>query len=89
MLLTPHYPWYYLALVPFLTFYTTSWTLWVVTVGGFQTYQFGLSAMIPGYDDRQILFHGLVLLAIARDLWLVRPQGTPDLKRDTLGNLLN
>lgn len=83
VLLTPHYPWYYLALVPFLAFFPNYWTLWLLTVGGFQTYQYGPTVQIPSYDDRQIVFHIVVLLAIARDVWAARAQRLPDLKRES------
>ena len=72
ILLTPHYPWYYLALVPFLTVYPTSATLWLLTVGGVQTYQ-NYSANVPDYDTRQIVFHSLVLVATARDTHVFKP----------------
>jgi alpha-1,6-mannosyltransferase len=68
VLLTPHYPWYYLALVPFLTVYPASATLWLLTVGGLQTYQTVEGNYLAPYDTRQIIFHSLVLAAIAWDL---------------------
>lgn len=68
VLLTPHYPWYYLALVPFLTVFPASATLWLLTVGGLQTYQTVEGNYLAPYDTRQIIFHSLVLAAIAWDL---------------------
>lgn len=67
VLLTPHYPWYYLALVPFLTVYPTSATLWLLTIGGVQTYEKVQGTFLAPYDTRQIIFHSLVLVAIAWD----------------------
>jgi hypothetical protein len=67
ILLTPHYPWYYLALVPFLCVYPRSATLWLLTVGGLQTYNIGPPEMLPAFDERQILFHTLVLVAVVAD----------------------
>jgi hypothetical protein len=72
VLLTPHYPWYYLALVPFLAVYPTSWTLWLLTVGGLQTYQAVPGEWLPDYLARQTVFHLLVLVAIGRDALQVR-----------------
>ena len=69
VMLTPHYPWYYLALVPFLPVFPASWTLWLLTVGGLQTYQAIPGEIMPDYIDRQVVFHSIVLAAIARDAW--------------------
>lgn len=78
VLLTPHYPWYYLALVPLIAIYPASWTLWLLTVGGMQTYQAVPGEVMPDFVDRQVVFHGLVLLAIARDLAVAhRPGRSP------------
>lgn len=77
MLLTPHYPWYYLVLVPFLAFYRWSWTLWVLTVGGMQTYQAIPDDPLPDYFMRQYVFHTLALVALVHDVaWARR---NPDL----------
>ncbi len=79
VLLTPHYPWYYLALLPGLTVYPTSLTLWLLSIGGMQTYQIDIDAL-PHYDVRQITFHTLVLAAIAVDLgrvWLAKAPSKP------------
>jgi hypothetical protein len=74
VLLTPHYPWYYLVLVPLLAIHPRSWTLWLLTVGGMQTYQAVPSEIMPDYVDRQIVFHILVLATIARDLAVAPPR---------------
>jgi hypothetical protein len=67
ILLTPHYPWYYLALLPFLPVHPWSWTLWLLTVGGLQTYHAIPGDPLPDYFLRQAVFHGLVLIALVRD----------------------
>lgn len=67
VLLTPHYPWYYLALVPYLALHPWSWTLWLLTVGGLQTYQAIPGEWLPDYGDRQVVFHLAVLAALVRD----------------------
>ena len=59
----------YLALVPFLPVFPASWTLWLLTVGGLQTYQAIPGEIMPDYIDRQVVFHSIVLAAIARDAW--------------------
>ena len=68
VLLTPHYPWYYLAAVPFLALYPKSLTLWVITVGGLQMHDVIPNDVAPDYGHRQLVFHSTVLLAIVRDL---------------------
>lgn len=72
VLLTPHYPWYYLVLVPLLAFYPWSWTLWLLTVGGMQTYQVIPDDPLPDYFTRQYVFVFLVLIAMLRDVMRVR-----------------
>jgi hypothetical protein len=68
VLLTPHYPWYYLALIPFVAIYPWSWTLWVLTVAGVETYDEIPGDVLPDYVLRQVVFNALVLLALARDI---------------------
>ena len=74
-LFTPHYPWYYLVLLPLLAVYPASWTLWLLTVGGFQTYQAVPGENLPDFGDRQIVFHAAVLLAAGRDLHRITTTG--------------
>jgi alpha-1,6-mannosyltransferase len=67
ILLTPHYPWYYLAAVPFLAVYPRSATLWVLTVGCLQMHD-----PIPGdhlvdYGHRQVVYFSAVLVAAVWD----------------------
>jgi len=74
ILLTPHYPWYYLVLVPLLTLNPWSWSLWLLTVGSLQFYQALPGEIIPDFYDRQTMFHTLVLIAVARDLHVRGPR---------------
>ena len=80
VLLTPHYPWYYLALMPFLAIYPGSWTLWVLTVASVMSYDAIPNDPLPDYIHRQIAFNGLVLVAVFRDIvnrsHFVLPTGT-------------
>ncbi|MFM9847006.1 MAG: hypothetical protein ACKVP3_07590, partial [Hyphomicrobiaceae bacterium] len=72
VLLTPHYPWYYIALLPFVAIYPKSATLWLLTAGGLHTYQAITGDILPDFYLRQIVFHSLVLIAVAFDVWLWR-----------------
>ena len=72
LLLTPHYPWYYLCLVPFLAFYPWSLTLWLLTAGSMQMYQAIPDDPLPDYLARQYVFHTLALAAVARDFFRAR-----------------
>jgi alpha-1,6-mannosyltransferase len=71
VLLTPHYPWYYLVAVPFLAIYPHSATLWIMTVGALQMHDVIPNDVVPDYGHRQLSFHSLVLLAAAWD-WRAR-----------------
>lgn len=82
ILMTPHYPWYYLVLVPFLAFFPWSWTLWLLTVGGMQTYQAIPNDPLPDYFTRQYVFHTLALLALACDIAWARRNREPHSKGD-------
>jgi alpha-1,6-mannosyltransferase len=68
VLLTPHYPWYYLVAVPFLVIYPNSATLWVITVGALQMHDVIPNDAVPDFGRRQLVFHTIVLLAILWDL---------------------
>jgi alpha-1,6-mannosyltransferase len=68
ILLTPHYPWYYLAATPFLALYPRMLTLWVLSVGGLQMHDVIPGDVVPDYGHRQLAFHAAVLLAVAWDL---------------------
>ena len=75
ILLTPHYPWYYLAATPFLAFYPRLLTLWVLTVGGLQMHDVIIGDVVPDYGVRQMIFHSAVLIVIAWDLYRHRRAG--------------
>lgn len=68
VLLTPHYPWYYVVLTPFLALYPWSLTLWALTAGGLQIYQVFPGDDIPDYHVRQLMFQSIVLAAVFRDV---------------------
>lgn len=68
VLLTPHYPWYYLAAVPFLSFYPHSATLWVLTVGCLQMHDAIATDHLIDYGHRQVAYFSAVLTAVAWDL---------------------
>ena len=68
VLLTPHYPWYYLVLMPFLVIFPRLVTLWVVTVGALQAHDVYPLYPVIDYGVRQMTFHSVVLLAIFWDV---------------------
>ena len=73
MLLTPHYPWYYLALVPFLAM--TPWlTPWVLTTAGFLLYNVIDGDNLPSFLARETALHLIALAALAYDIWGKRLQ---------------
>jgi hypothetical protein len=67
LLLTPHYPWYYLVLVPFLTIGRPAVTPWVLTVGALQIHHAIPGDWLPDYALRQSVFHLAALAAIGYD----------------------
>ena len=72
VLLTPHYPWYYLALAPLLAF--GGWlTPWVLTSGGFVLYDVIDGDHLPSFLLRETTLHLLALAALCYDLWGPRP----------------
>ena len=72
VLLTPHFPWYYLAAVPFLAVYPWSWTLWVITVAGVLTYNEIPSDILPAYIHLMMVFNAMVCVAVVRDVCHIR-----------------
>jgi hypothetical protein len=74
VLLTPHYPWYYLVLVPFIAFYPWSWTLWLLTAGSMQMYHAIPDDPLPDYFIRQYVFITLAIGTIAHDILRARRQ---------------
>jgi alpha-1,6-mannosyltransferase len=63
----PPYPWYFLALVPFLALYPTA-TGWVLTLGGVLFYDVVGNDGLPGYTARITVFMLAVLAALVFDL---------------------
>jgi CDP-diglyceride synthetase len=73
VLLTPHYPWYYLIAVPFLAVYPWSWTLWVITVASVLAYnEIPNDKSLPPYIYLMMVFNALVFVALVRDFRLIR-----------------
>jgi alpha-1,6-mannosyltransferase len=68
VLSSPHYPWYFLVLVPFLAL-APSITVWVLTLGGVLFYDVLSSDVLPSYDTRITVFTLATLAALAHDLW--------------------
>ncbi len=63
ILSSPHYPWYFLVLVPFLAL-SPSATAWVLTIGSTLIY-----GGLPSYDAGIALFTAATLAALAFDVW--------------------
>ena len=68
VLSSPHYPWYFLVLVPFLAL-APSATAWVLTLGGVLLYDALSADVLPSYDARITAFTLATLAALAHDLW--------------------
>ena len=68
VLSSPHYPWYFLVLVPFLVL-APSLTAWVLTLGGVLFYDALSHDSLPSYEARIALFTLATLAALAHDLW--------------------
>lgn len=65
---TPHYPWYFLVLVPFLALAPTV-TGWTLTTASVVLYYVHEGAMTPGYGTRFAAFTLATLAALSYDLW--------------------
>lgn len=75
MLLTPHYPWYYLVIVPYLAL--GRWlTPWVLATASFILYSVIDHDRLPSFEARELVLHLLALTALAFDLWRARLQTT-------------
>jgi alpha-1,6-mannosyltransferase len=68
VLSSPHYPWYFLVLVPFLAL-APSATAWVLTLGGVLFYDAIGNDVLPSYQTRITIFTLATLAALAHDLW--------------------
>jgi hypothetical protein len=72
VLSSPHYPWYFLALVPFLALHGTA-TAWVLTLAGVLFYDAVPEVgALPSYQARILVFTLLTLAALAYDGWAYR-----------------
>ncbi|HJZ43694.1 MAG TPA: glycosyltransferase family 87 protein [Hyphomicrobiaceae bacterium] len=78
VLLSPHYPWYFLVLVPFLALHSTV-TAWVLTTTSVLFYYLEPSRLLPTYEVRIAIFSLMMLAALAWDLRaeLRRPGAIP------------
>ena len=71
LLLTPHYPWYYLVLGPLLVL--SPWlTPWVLMTGGFVLYDVIPDDRMPPFLLRETALHLTALAAAGYDLWLAQ-----------------
>jgi len=68
ILFSPHYPWYFLVLVPFLAI-APSATAWVLTIACPLLYDSIPDAGWPAYDTRIALFLQATVAALAYDAW--------------------
>jgi alpha-1,6-mannosyltransferase len=67
VLSSPHYPWYFLVLVPFLVL-APSATGWALTLGGVLFYDVLSNDILPSYELRIAVFTLATLVALAHDL---------------------
>ena len=76
ILSSPHYPWYFLVLVPFLVLNGTA-TAWVLTVASVLFYNAVPEVgPLPSYEVRILVFTLLTLAALAFDAWAYRQKPT-------------
>jgi alpha-1,6-mannosyltransferase len=68
---TPHYPWYFLVLAPFLALSPTL-TAWTLTSVSVVLYYVHPGVAVPGYGTRFATFTLATLAALAYDLWSER-----------------
>jgi hypothetical protein len=71
ILASPHYPWYFLALVPFLAL-APSATAWTLTLACPVLYDSVDGRGWPGYDARIAAFMLATIAALAHDAWSTR-----------------
>lgn len=75
VLFSPNYPWYFLALVPFLAL-APSAAGWVLTTGSVLFYDIVPGDILPAYEVRITVFTLAALAAVAFDAWNER-RGSP------------
>jgi len=73
-LLSPDYPWYFLALVPFLAL-TPLVAPWILSSGAFILYDVIDNDTVLHFATRESLLYGATLIALAYDLWSGRAKG--------------
>jgi alpha-1,6-mannosyltransferase len=71
VLASPHFPWYFLALVPVLALHSSA-TGWVLTLGAPLLYDSAAPHPWLGYDARISIFTLATVAALAFDVWRVR-----------------
>ncbi len=76
IVLTPHYPWYYLALGPLLVL-QNKLTPWVLTTGGFLLYDVIEGDRMPPFVWRETTLHMTALAALAYDAWTAHAVARP------------
>ena len=76
ILASPHYPWYFLVLVPFLAL-APSATAWGLTVTCPLLYDSIPDAAWPAYDTRIAVFLLATIAALASDAWRLRRKPRP------------
>ena len=67
ILLTPHYPWYYLAIAPLLALQPRMLTPWVLATGGFLLYDVIEGDRMPPFAIREGCLHLMALAALVYD----------------------
>jgi hypothetical protein len=71
VLSTPHYPWYFMAMAPFLALCPTA-AAWTLTSGSVYLYYVYTDPTMPTYEMRFTTFTLATLAALAYDLWSER-----------------
>ncbi len=72
VLLTPHYPWYYLVIAPLLALQPRLLTPWVLVTGGFLLYDVIEGDRMPPFALREGALHITAAVALAYDCWHAR-----------------
>ena len=72
VLLTPHFPWYYLAIAPLLALQPRLLTPWVLVTGGVLLYDVIEGDRMPSFALREGALHLTALAALAYDWWHAR-----------------
>ena len=86
VLASPHYPWYFLALVPLLTIHPSA-TGWVLTLASPLLYDSAAGTAWPGYDLRVAAFTLATVAALAFDAWRLRRKALGKPLGQTVGEI--